>query len=240
MLTYPSTAQAPPMSYEQDFASDPKSFMDQHVFVPMFPRPTDIGGSMLTAESGEFTVRVVELPGSRVMNPQTGGSKVFHMSLDISGLGEDSLLKIYWLPYRPNDFRMGTLTGEHRYMFTPAMNGCTLGFGSQSGSGACLVTHANNAEIGTAQGAPAQADAQLRQLHGVYDDIGKFTVLEPAAYRIDTGGDLNWTACNFGICDGSHWTFWTAKYRQRTGERVFYDFFHGGPVTQAVPIPPRF
>jgi hypothetical protein len=224
------------MAYEDEFASDPKGFMD-HVFIPMFPASYKIGGSALTAESGEFTVRVIELANSRVVNPRTRGPKVFHMSLDVSGQEEDSILKIYWIPYKPNDFRVGILSHSNRYMFTAAMNGCTLGFGSQPGDGTCLVTHANNIEIGNEQGQDAQVAAQLGQIRGFFDGVDKFKVLEPLGYRKDSGGDLSWTACNFGISDGSNWTFWTAKYRKRNDKSASRDFFHGSPVTKVVPIP---
>lgn len=226
------------MSDETDFAADPIAFMNKHVFVPMFPNPWETGGGAQTSQSGPLAVRVVPMEGARVMNPPQPGSKVFHMSLDVGGLAPNAVLDIYWLPYKADEFRWGVLTNQSRYMFTAAMNGCTLGIGSQTGDGTCLITHANSKAVGSSQGPAAQGTAQRGQVAGFFGGLGGYNLLEPQGYRRDTGGDLSWSACNFGTLNGPNWTFWTHKYRQRSDVPGSRDFFHGGPVTQAVPIPP--
>jgi hypothetical protein len=220
------------MTDQQDFVADPKAFMDQHILIPMFPPPPQAGQRVfeLIAEGGEIDVCVIQLPGSSVQNPPTPASKVFQFSMDHGNLGADSILKIHWLPYTADEFRVGILRSADRYMFTAAMNGCSLGFGSQVGDGGCLVTHANARTLGREQGLGAQRRQQRADIKTFFQDIEKFKVLEPHRYRVDGAGVGDWSACNFGISDGRKWRFWTSLYK-RVGTSLA--FTHGGPVTRA-------
>jgi len=226
------------MTDQTDFVANPIAFMNQHVLIPMFPPPWEAGGANAPTASGRLTVCVIPVPNARVLNPPQPGSGVFQFSAETGGLAANTTLDIYWLPYKPDNFRSGMATSADRYLFTAAMNGCTLGIGSQSGDGSCLITHANNRAVGTAQGPAAQAAAQLQQIGGVFAGSAGYSVLTPQGYRQDSGGDLSWSATNFGVSNGANWVFHTHKYLQRNDGGAKSQFFHGGAVTAAVPVPP--
>jgi len=202
------------MTFRSDFVSSPETFMQLNIVTPQFR-----DGGRVPQESRPIVVTIKEWAGKRCSKR---GGKVYHLSQDVSGLSRAEKLPIYWLAYKDKDFTLGTLNGQSQYMFTALMNGCTLGFGSQTGDGACLVSHANARQAG---GGIAQRDAQRTQLATRFDG-GSFDMIEPADYRATTHGDANFQATNFGRNVNGTWQFFTHKFMESGGTGGV--ILHGG------------
>lgn len=209
------------MTFRSDFVSSPETFMETNIVTPQFRD----GGRMPT-ESRPIIVTLKEWGGKRCSKR---GGTVYHLSQDVAGLSRLEKLPIYWLAYKDKDFTLGTLNNQSPYMFTALMNGCTLGFGSQKGDGACLVSHANARQPG---GGSAQRDAQRAQLAKRFDGA-TFDMIEPADYRATSHGEANFQATNFGKNVNGTWHFFTHKFLDSGGTGGV--ILHGG-VTSATSI----
>ena len=124
-------------------------------------------------------------------------------------------MPIFWLAYKQNDFTQGTLNNASRYMFTALMNGCSLGFGSQTGDGTCLVSHANKSSAGQG-GRGNQRGEQHDQLLQVFG-TDHFNVIEPDSYQSTTHGSFGLQATNFGKNENGWWEFYTLKWMASGG-----------------------
>lgn len=219
------------MSDRSDFASDPKTFMETNVVFPLSE-----------TQSRPFVVTIQEIPGRKVVNRR--GGKVFKLTTDCAGCSRAEKIPIHWVGYTANSVVQGVLNAQASYVFTFAMDGCTLGVGSQSGDGACVVSHANASSGGG--GSDAQRDRQRGQLATHYGD-NDFSVVSPLQYRATSEGALNFKSTTFGRLENGYWQFYVHRWMDNGGQGrgVFFDEFamkmrgmnyiHGG-VQRAVTI----
>ena len=120
------------------------------------------------------------------------------------------------------------LGNDADFMFTPTMDGCTFGVGSQAGTGDVRVAHANNGRmanpmltVGGDSGRAAQKRVQAMMATS-YIGPGGF-LIEPDNYM---GANLDMKATTFGYHDnGGDWTFKSLAYRFGGGQAL-----HGGVI----------
>jgi hypothetical protein len=212
------------MAYQEEFVASPETFMRNNVVTPQFR-----DGGFSIAESRPIVITIKEWVGKRCSK---AGGKCYYFSVNVDGLSRLQKLPIYWLAYKEDSFTQGVLNNQSRYMFTALMNGCSLGFGSQSGGGCCQISHANMKSSG---GGDAQATAQYQQLQGRFQNSGSgFNVIEPSAYQKDKYGGKGWQATNFGKNVNGTWEFYTHKFQCCLGNSSI--ILHGG-VEQAISVP---
>jgi hypothetical protein len=213
------------MSYQSDFVADPVAFMSVNVLRCQF-----FDGGFKISESRPVVITIKEMANSpRVVNKRNG--KVFYLTTDTAGRGRDEKVPIFWLGYKDNESTRGMLTNNSRYMFTANMDGCTLGIGSQSGDGGCLVSHAN---LKSAGGGEGQRSGQETQLRGLFGEES-FRMVQPGSYMYTTGGTKGFKATNFGVNINGTWKFYTHKWMLSGGSSGSY--INGG-CFPARPIPP--
>lgn len=160
------------------------------------------------------------------------GGHVYHLSRDVAARPPNEVLAIWWLPYQLNAVRIGTLSNAATYMFTAAMNGCSLGFGSQGGDGTCLVSHVNYA-IGGEGGRENQRAEQHTQLRGVFGN-DPFSVVHPDAYQDTGSGAFTQQATNFGKNVNGIWQFHSHTWMEIGGLKSVV--LHCG-IAPAVTVP---
>jgi hypothetical protein len=213
------------MSYQSDFVADPVAFMSLHVLRCQF-----FDGGLKISQSRPTVVTVKEMAGSPpVINNR--GAKVFYLTLDVAGKNLNEKTPIFWLGYEDNKSTRGMLTNHSPYMFTANMDGCTLGVGSQSGDGGCLVSHAN---LKSAGGGEGQRFGQQEQLRTEFADQS-FRMLQPSSYMKTTDGTVRFKATNFGVNTNGTWKFYTHKWMLSGGKSGSY--INGG-CKAARPVPP--
>lgn len=217
------------MSDQSDFFADPVTFMRTHVVRCQF-----IDGSSGISQSRPMVVTIRQIPNATVVGSRTG--KVFHLSTNCAGMSRAEKMPIFWLGYAENTASRLMLTDRASMMFTALMNGCTLGVGSQAGDGGCLVSHANEKQLG---GGEAQRAGQETQLRGVFGDQG-FRMIQPASYRMTSTGAATFQATNFGILNGGTWSFYTHKWMglATEGEHKIRGRHINGGCEAARPVPP--
>jgi len=201
------------MSLQDDFFDDPSAFLNTHVVVQNFP--SDPAGFN---EGDLFYFTVHESPNAKVANKT--GAKVCWMAQ--STKKAPPALKAYWCPYAQNDMRHTMLGNLARYVFTPTMDGCSLGIGSYNGNGGRRVTHINSARSGTALSPnvpTTESRAQQRKMqanllkgeHGLNVDI-----ISPTDYQNwDLGGEINSAikTTTWGVHDTQQdWHFFVQSY----------------------------
>lgn len=212
------------MSDQSEFAAAPEIFMERNIVKCQF-----LDFSRVPKESEVIRITIVEQTSKKCSK---SGGKVFHLSSNVAGRAQNEILEIYWLAYKQNDFTQGTLDNSARYMFTALMNGCTLGFGSQTGDGTCLVSHANKASAASTGGRVGQRDAQSEQLRQRFGDVG-FSMIQPDSYQLTSHGGTQFVATNFGKNVNGTWKFYTHRYMDSGGTGGV--ILHGG-VKPAVTI----
>ena len=100
-------------------------------------------------------------------------------------------------------------------MFTAAMDGCSLGIGSPTSSGARMIYHSNTASLGSQSDPNKQGNAQATTLSLMYGSSGIDKVWGPQDYRFEAGqGILRSTT--FGVRDSGSgaWNFYSQVYTQ--------------------------
>lgn len=215
------------MTAQSDFVASPEEFMKRNIVVCQFR-----DGSRAPADSRPLVITIREWANRRCSKP---GGKVYHLSSNVTGLSRDEKLPIYWLAYSENTFTQGVLTNASRYMFTALMNGCTLGFGSQTGDGACLISHANARSTGTGGRVAEQRAAQQLQLEQRFGG-SDFNMVEPASYMNTSDGGRGFIATNFGKNVNGTWQFFTHRYMDSGGTGGV--MLHGGiyPAVATAPV----
>jgi hypothetical protein len=220
-LSVPPAAAAPVreagMSKPQEFCNDPKAFMETHVVYVIVPKETE----------GTVDVTIDERPNSIVTNNPNAG--VFRLRL--ARKTDPVSIPAYFCPYEQNDIK-GTMLGNRAlWMFTPTMDGCTLGVGSQGtgGDGAVRVCHVNMARSGTAIESlgidVGRAQQAKLQRNVALSDVGMDgTVIEPMTYMTEGTTPYALKATTFGTHPLNRpWSFYTLRYRYAGNS-----FFHGG------------
>jgi hypothetical protein len=200
------------MSFRSDFVSSPETFMATNVVTPQFLDPIGPGYEGPPSESRPIVITIASWPNKKCSK---SGGGCYYFTRNVAGLSQNERLPIFWLAYKQNNFTQGTLTNNSRYMFTALMNGCSLGFGSQTGDGTCLVSHANKSSEG-ANGRVAQKQAQQGQLQSVFG-TNSYDVIEPDSYQGTTHGNFTLQATNFGKNENGTWKFYTHKWMASGG-----------------------
>ncbi len=135
--------------------------------------------------------------GFKVMNKI--GGKVFELYItnDVNKPAIDS----YFCPYENDKSFFITLGNAADYMFTPKMDGCTFGIGSQAG-GACRVGHVNFVNLQTAWKSSGQdvARSRMRNAQTAFLknrlNVGGDRLIEPDVYK---GPEQDFAATTFGV-----------------------------------------
>ena len=217
------------MSDQSDFFADPVTFMQTNVVRCQF-----VDGSSGIADSKPMVITIRLIDGATVVGSRVG--KVFHLSTNTAGMSRAEKMPIFWLGYTENTASRVTLNNTGRMMFTANMDGCTLGIGSQTGDGTCLVSHANMISEG---GGEAQRSGQEGQLRGVFGGQG-FRMIQPASYALKSTGDSGFKATNFGINNNGTWSFFTHRWMNLAAEnepKIRGRYINGG-CKPARPVPP--
>jgi len=210
------------MSMAEEFCNDPKAFMETHVVYVIVPKETE----------GLIDVTVDERPNSTVTNNQA--ARVFRLRL---ARKEDPVsIPAYFCPYEQNSVKATTLGNLALWMFTPTMDGCTLGIGSQGdgANGSVRVCHVNMANAGKAiesEGIAAGRAQQAKlQRNVALSKVGMTgTVIEPTSYMTEgtTGYVLKSTTFGTHPLERA-WSFYTLRYRY-AGNSFFHGGVHGHP-----------
>lgn len=201
------------MSLQDDFFDDPSAFLNTHIVVQMFPNePPGFGEGDLYY----FTVR--ESANAKVANKP--GAKVCWMAE--APKKAPPALKAYWCPYEQNDMRHTMLGNLSRYVFTPTMDGCSLGIGSYNGNGGRRITHVNAGRSGTAlspdrptpEARAQQSKMQANLLKGEHG-LG-VSIVSPNNYQNwEIGDDINSSikTTTWGVhSTGQDWQFFVQSY----------------------------
>jgi hypothetical protein len=221
------------MSADQEFARDPLAFMSRNIVIPSVPSGEPLSDWGVDSD-GCVLVYVREHPTYKQGNL---GGKVHNLWL-AKKKTDVATLKIYWLTYDNNKSPSKMLGPKAGYMFTAGMNMCSLGVGSQNGTGSCLVSHAN--AVGNqlvtraAHGNQAQINQQNQQLTNVFATHGETLagVVSPDNYMSDQDGEFFWYATNFGILNENRiWNFYTHRWK-KLGQ---ISYLHGGTGPSVLP-----
>jgi hypothetical protein len=139
---------------------------------------------------------------------------VYYLRVGTPGL--EQTFKGYYCGYKADETVTAQLSSKADYFFSVRMDGCTLGIGSQSGDGSCLVAHANRKSDG--------AQMRAEQSNDLESKIRKVSMMQPRDYSWDPAQDKDDTqiikATPLGWRDGKRWTFMYQKYR-KTGSSTY-------------------
>lgn len=224
------------MPLSQDFCDSPYQFMKKHIVV------VTISDHFIKPNGNVVTAFVVEDDRADIAEPPAPQSKVFKLYLTEDPAAPkpppQHTRRVYWCHYEPGVTHASMLGKGHAYMFTPTMNGCTLGIGSQN-NGVVRVAHSNVAQ--SSAGMPnAKATIQLQAHRQVATLDARFEqandplkkIVPPFAYMKGSRGiDISRNATTFGRRnDRDEWKFYSLMYRKI--DRTYYhfgvkDFTHG-------------
>jgi hypothetical protein len=174
--------------YDKEFLKAPELFLCKYAIIPLNGQLHDpVRGTKLLR--ARFSFR--EAPG---LTPGGIAEKVLLLEDVPRGI------PAYWLAYEADKSKRAVLGDAEGFMFTANMDGCSFGYGSETGTGAVLVGHANAASTGVEtvrnlghnpyldvpadavrQAREAQAAAQRQMLQKKMNP-GTLTVLEPSDY----------------------------------------------------------
>jgi hypothetical protein len=205
------------MAQPQDFIRDPLQFMRDNIVLVNTMRVSD--------DEPAIEVRVFENPNVRIGNMPNG--RVYEMGMRNNNRGrDDEYLKIYFCPYGDDEAHFITLGRDANFMFTPAMDGCTFGVGSQNGEGVVRVGHVNYALAGKKWGAQDGQERQREAQRNVLGDrLGwNAKMIQPEMYK---GLQNDRSATTFGILDDDYyWSFYTLRYIQLGGQTFLHYGVH--------------
>jgi len=190
-----------------DFILDPQNFMQTNIVrVVTPPNPNAIPDNAPV----RVTLHDTQKPASNIF-----GGKVFDLFIpnDVNAAGIDA----YFCPYQDDQSFFITLGNAADYMFTPNMDGCTFGVGSQA-AGVCRVGHVNFSYVqrdwyksGRIAATTRMRNAQTAFLKNRLN-VGDDRLIEPAVYQ---GPLQNFSATTFGVRGPNQvWSFSTLRYGQ--------------------------
>ncbi|HEX7760175.1 MAG TPA: hypothetical protein VF459_11780 [Caulobacteraceae bacterium] len=207
------------MPAENDFRNDPLGFMQNNVVYVTIPNDTT-GLVDLTIELRNPAAVVSNKPGYNVFR------------LRLAKNTDQAPLRAYVCPYQQDTIQGIMLGNQAQWCFTPTMDGCTFGIGSQGPgtNGTVLVSHVNTNRSGQAVGEAAGLDGHRQQQRKmqrnlVRSQVGMDAVLiEPDTYMTEGGEANKLKSTTFGShAANGPWTFHTQRYRYSGNT-----FFHGG------------
>lgn len=196
-----------------DFIADPKTFMETHIVQVTTPDPSTI--------PDDRPVRVT-LASTPLKIHNSSGGKLFE--LYVTRDPAQQALDAYFCPYENDKSFFVTLGKGARYCFTPRMDGCSFGVGSQDGSGTVRVGHVNFVQQQT-DWKDQGLDQARKRMYGAQDaflrdrlGVAQDRIISPPGYR---GPQFSDAATTFGVRgDDDFWTFYTLRYA-RPGDRTF-------------------
>ena len=207
------------MEVPQEFCAAPEAFMKKNVVLQTVPNGT----------RGLVDVVVVEGGGGGVVeNIPTGRVCIMRLRRE----GDRYSMPAYFCPYQQNSYKDQTtmLGNEALFMFTPTMDGCTLGVGSYGGPGVVQVMHANTSRAGLAAEAWGldEARAQQRKLQKnlLISELGQgVQTIAPDQYMVEPSGAFGYKSTTFGVHGlGGAWEFYVLKW-MKLSAKVYR---HGG------------
>lgn len=205
------------MPVEVDFFNNPSAFLRANVVIQASPNEPlgYVEGNLYY-----FTVR--ETRSAVVRNlPQVALAprKVCYMTQVPQGTA--NAVTGYYCPYAPNDGRATQLGNAANYVFTPTMDGCTVGLGSYDGAGGRRMVHQNSASSGAGMGpepTPESRSNQRRMQSAlVRSDLGlNASLIDPTLYQNwDAGGEImsEIKTTTWGQhAPNTDWAFYSASY----------------------------
>jgi hypothetical protein len=208
------------MPAADDFHNNPGLFLNNNLVVQGAPNEP-----LGFHEGDVLHFTVLEQPAFKVLNRV--GMRVCIMKRLPAATAVS--VAAYWCPYKQNDVKYTNIGNAAGYVFTPTMDGCTLGLGSYDGNGGRRIGHANMARTGAAvSSSPTNEsrDQQARmQGNFIKSELGlQATLLNPSDYQNWTvGGEVNnaiKTTTWGSHVVGGDWSFYVQSYI-KAGSKTF-------------------
>ncbi len=160
--------------------------------------------------------------GTSVIGSQTGTAiPVYKL---VKGTSGDNSFEAFWCPYGQSEVHACNLDNSADLVFTPQMDGCTLGLGSAA-DGCVRIAHANGAKFGRSEvGDARKAKAREYQAVMLATTIsGPTQMVTPDVYQADHGdGAQVLKSTTFGVRQGhDDWQIYCQRYERRGNYRVF-------------------
>jgi hypothetical protein len=189
------------------FLADPFGFLKSNMILVPF---TDIAADRMDDAPIELTFYSV--PTAMAVASQLGTPLGLYFLTrpdaiyNPQAIKDGRTFKAYFCPYAEND-TLGTVIGSKAdYMFTTAMDGCTMGIGSANSEGGRLIFHSNLAKLGEGGQASGQATT-LKLTMGASLEA----MFEPKDYRYEYGVS-SLLSTTFGVRAGKSWSFYAQTY----------------------------
>jgi len=207
-----------PKNGSADFVVDPLSFMESNIVVV----------TMGNMDPGVKAVSLIEF--SDAAGKLHGKTLTVYklVEREKNDLGAGFLA--YWCPYKNDSIHSVMLGNMAKFMFTPQMDGCSLGIGTQS-NGVCRVAHVNTAKYGEdLEGSlgvdAARGEQRKLQKNLLIGELGKnVQIVSPDTYMRDADNSLCLKATTFGFHNVNYdWRIYTQRYWKPPGN----DYFHRG------------
>lgn len=204
------------MSYLDDFCDRTHRFMLHNIVYSIIPKETH-GRLEAVVEPRDPPLTIQNIDPGRRNGVTAGGVYKLRIKNDFGPRG----MPIYHCGYEQNQSIHLMLGDQARWMFTPIMDGCTFGIGSQNAGqgGAVRVAHCNRSDAGHGirygDNPGSIEEAQQAQLLAqrilTRQDVGQnSTLIEPDIYR---GMDFSKKATVFGFLDDRDiWSFMALSY----------------------------
>ncbi len=204
------------------FLNDTANFMTRNIVLPP-PRCTPIihdapKWQKSAGQSGVFTMSLTDLKkqGSRLADKQPCDILKIEQSSDPKA----KTFKMYFCYYEPDEVHLLVVDKGANLMFTPTMNGCSFGVGSEAKGGARMVGHVNESrEEATEKGAIKQAENQQAMLTAALF-ASKPSIMGPETYT-PFGSGLSGTT--FGVRDAKtdSWSFYTQVWKRVSASEYY-------------------
>jgi hypothetical protein len=182
-------------------------------------------------------VTVIQQAGATV---QGGTGSVFYLQKADDSVPDDQTRRVHFVPYFSDTTCGATLGSGAHYMFTPTMDGCTFGVGSQCGKSSVLVMHSNSKTSGDSYGTrdAGALDQQERVQKILLSSAFKSnndslaSSIAPSGYMalnggISLGADII-KSTTFGRLRDGTWSFYALRYRYMAGGGLTPVFAHEG------------
>ncbi|MET0307540.1 MAG: hypothetical protein ABW023_02435 [Sphingomonas sp.] len=194
------------MATAADFVANPEAFMADNIVQVTTPNPDDV-------PTDRPVWVTVQDTGLKIMN-KPGTVFELYITKTVHSAAKPAL-RAYFCPYENDKSFFIMLGNDADYMFTPKMDGCSFGIGSQA-NGACRVGHVNFVNLQTewkSEGEDVARDRMYqaqRQFLGNRLGVDATRVIDPSEYR---GAGLTQAATTFGVRGaGQVWSFKTLRY----------------------------
>lgn len=200
------------MTAVADLLADPQNFMDRNILIPgIYGPPRD------SLNGAPIDMTLVSMPAVDGVAKQLGQSLGLYIVTVPSlvagivargGVAGGANFKSYFCSYEPGQVFGTTVSNAADFMFTAAMDGCSLGVGMPAADGSRLVYHSNKG--GDALKQQADLDAKL--------GANQAAVLAPGNYRLEQGmGHLCSTSFGVRAAATGQWSFYAQIYADDKG-----------------------